>query len=200
MSSYNKFASLLQTIEFVLTERKELRSVGPHLTIWHRFQEPGVVNCSPGEEVFLISLASSRGRVPIKLSLSLRILVDYLARHRHVPQSASQIEAGIRADVFSIRHGCNAMPDGGRTRRICRSAVKVYVDRFRGALGAASTEVGQTLDPKSVLVSEATDGNEVLYRLKASVQWCHLPLRDFDDANSLIGMVGEQKRTPVRCE
>jgi hypothetical protein len=165
----------------VLTERKELRSVGPRLTIWHRFQEPGIIGCSPGEEIFLISLPSPRGHVPIKLSLSLKILIDYLARHRHVPQSASQIEAGIRADVFSIRHGCNAMPNGGRTRRICRSAVRVYVERFRGALSAASGEIGQMLDPKSVLLSEATDGNEVLYRLKASVQWCHLPLQDSTD-------------------
>jgi hypothetical protein len=37
LSACNKFATLLQNIEFVLTERKELRSVGPHLTIWHRF-------------------------------------------------------------------------------------------------------------------------------------------------------------------
>jgi hypothetical protein len=163
-------------------ERKELRSTGPRVTIWHRFQEPGVVGCSPGEEIFLISLPSPRGHVPIKLSLSLKILIDYLARHRHVPQNASQIESGIRADLFYIRHGCNAMPDGGRTRRICRSAIRVYVERFRGALGAASVEVGQTLDPKSVLASEGTDGNEVLYRLKASVQWYHVPLRDFADA------------------
>jgi hypothetical protein len=142
-----------------------------------------MIACSPGEEIFLISLTSPRGHIPIRLSLSLRILTDYLARHRHVPQSASQIEAGIRADLFYNRHADNAGTNSGQMRRICRSAVRVYVERFRGALGAASVEAGRTLDPDSVLVSEATDSNEVLYRIKASVQWYHVPASVIEHGN-----------------
>jgi hypothetical protein len=178
LSIYDKFSPLLQDIELVLTERKEIRSVGPQLVIWHRFQKPGIVGCSPGEEIFLVSLHSRGTYIPIKLSLSLKILIDYLARHRHVPQSASQIEAGIRAEPFYIKHASNAGAGKSQTRKICRSAVRVYIRRFRHAFGDASVEAGHTMDLASVLLSERTDGNEVLYRLKASVRWFHVPLRD----------------------
>ena len=177
MSTCDKFVPLLRTIDLVLAEQRELAAGGPDLTIWHRFQEPGTLGCKPGEEIWLVSLGWIGRHIPLKLSLALRILIDYLARHRHVPQSASQIEAGIRSDLFYAKHGSNVKTVSGQSRAICRSAVKVYVQRFRRAIGIAFLDAGLMLDPNLVLVSETTDGNEILYRLKAKVDWCHIPLQ-----------------------
>jgi len=129
-------------------------SAGPHLTIWHRFQVPGAIGCTPGEEIWMISLDGAARSVPLKLSLANRILGDYFARHRHISQSASQIEAGIRADPFYARHCGNVRLSTRQTRTICRSLVKVYVPRFRDALEIASSDAGLLLDPNLVLIAE----------------------------------------------
>ncbi len=178
MSIYNRFEPLSQSIDLVLAEQRELAATGPRLTIWHRFQD-GCHNgdCHPGEEIFLIAVSCAAGHVPLKLSLALKIVTDYLARHRRIPQSASQIEAGIRADLFYAKHGRNATANGSQTRKICRSAVRVYVERLRRALKAAFVEAGLRLDPRTVLVSEPSEGNQVLYRLKATVDWYHIRLQ-----------------------
>jgi hypothetical protein len=63
--------------------------------------------------------------------------------------------------------------------------------RFGRALRNTSVDLGHILDPCSLLVSEATDGNEVLYRLKASVQWCHVPIREFNNCWNLVSVVTE---------
>lgn len=176
MSTSDRFVPFFRTIDLVLAEQRELAVGGPHLTIWHRFQVPGMA-CAPGEEIWMISLDGPRRHVPLKLSLAVRILTDYLARHRHIPQSASQIEAGIRSDPFYTKHGSTVRASTRQTRMICRSLLKVYVPRFRNALENASIDAGLVLDPDLVLISEPTDGNEVLYRLKARVDWHHIPLK-----------------------
>lgn len=172
----DRFVPFLRTVDLIVAERRELAMAGPHLTILHRFQETQVTGCTPGEEILLVSLNFAGRQVPLKLSLALRILIDYLARYRHIPQSASQIEAGIRSDPFYVGHGKSVHTSSRRTRRICRSVVRVYVQRFRSTLKIASLNTGLVLDPNSVLTSEATEGNEVLYRLKARVDWRHIPL------------------------
>ena len=166
----------LRTIDLVLAEQRELAAAGPHLTIWHRFQVPGT-ECMPGEEIWTISLDGPRRHVPLKLSLAIRILLDYLAHHRHIPQSASQIEAGIRSDPFYTKHGSNVRASTRQMSNICRSLLKVYVPRFHDALENASVDAGLMLDLDLVLISEPTDGNELLYRLKARVDWRHIPLK-----------------------
>ena len=45
--------------------------------------------------------------------------------------------------------------------------------RIRAALQLAFREAGLELDPQRVLVSERTVGNEVGYRLRATVEWVH---------------------------
>jgi hypothetical protein len=129
--------------------------------------------CAPGEEIAIVYLVYRSKFYPLRLSLALRMLIDYLAKHSHFPQSASQIEAGMRADPFYVKHGTNAMLPTGLKRRISRSAVKEYVKRLRLALELAFRDVGLNLDPRQVIVSEPTVMNEVGYRLKASVEWFH---------------------------
>jgi len=101
------------------------------------------------------------------------MLIDYLAKHSHFSQSASQIEAGMRADPFYIRHGTNAMLHNGLKRRISRSAIKEYVKRLRLAIELTCKESGLSLDPRQVIASEPTVMNEVGYRLKGTVEWFH---------------------------
>jgi len=122
-----------------------------------------------------------RGReYHLRLSLALRILFDYLARHSRFPQSASQIELGIRADDFYREHAANAPSRAAFTRGIARSAVKVYMKRLREAMSWAFHEAGLRVDPGVVLIQQETVGNEVGYQLKATCDVVHadLALRD----------------------
>ncbi len=164
---------VIDGVDLLLAELRLLKSQGPHLRIVHRFREPGML-CTPGEEIVIAYLVHRGQLYPLRLPLALRMLVDYLAKHSHVPQSASQIEAGMRADPFYMKHGTNAMLHNGLKRRISRTAVKEYVKRLRLALGLAFRGVGLKLDPRQVVVSEPTVMNEVGYRLKATVEWFHL--------------------------
>ena len=162
----NSLAPVVDGIDLLLAELRLLKSQGPHLRIVHRFHRAGMV-CASGEEVVVYLVY--RGRLfPLRLSLSLRMVIDYLAKHPHFPQSASQIEAAIRADPFYIKHGTNAFIQNGLKRRITRSAVKEYVKRLREALTFAFREAGLNFDARRVVVSEPTVSNEVGYRLKGS--------------------------------
>ena len=106
------------------------------------------------------------------LSLALRQVVNYLAETRRIPQSATQIAAGMRRSAFYVKHGMNSgIPS---RRKISRSAVKEYVKRIRKAFGLSFRKIGLDLDPKRVLVSKTTMGNEVHYQLRARIEWVHL--------------------------
>jgi hypothetical protein len=159
-------------VDVLLAELRLLKCKGPHLRIVHRFCEPGML-CTAGEEVAVAYLVHRGQLYSLRLSLALRMLLDYLAKHSHFPQSASQIEAGMRADVFYSRHAGNATLHNGLKRRISRSAIKEYIKRLRLALELAFRQAGLNLDPLRVVVSEPTVMNEVGYRLKASVEWFH---------------------------
>jgi hypothetical protein len=143
-----------------------------HLRILHRFAEEGTLFCSAGEEIWAVVLVSQETEIPLRIGLALRLLVDYLARTRHIPQSATQIAAGIRYSTFHLKHGHR----GGiaQRRKISRSFVREYVKRLRQALEIASLEAGVAMDPNRVLVSCPTVGAEILYQLKATVEWAHV--------------------------
>jgi hypothetical protein len=167
--------TVVDSVDLLLAEIRSLRSQGPRLRILHRFREPGVL-CVPGEEI-AVSYFVHRGRLfPLRLSLSLRMLIDYLAKHSHFPQSASQIEAGMRADPFYVKHGTNCTGPNGLKRKISRSAIKEYVKRLREALALAFREAGLNVDARRVVVSEPTVSNEIGYRLKATVEWVHVEM------------------------
>jgi hypothetical protein len=160
-------------VDLLLAELRALKSQGPHLRIMHRFREPGML-CAPGEEIVIVYIVRRGWLYPLRLSLALRMLIDYLAKHSHFPQSASQIEAGMRADPFYIKHGANAMLHNGLKRRISRSAIKEYVKRLRLALELTFREAGLSIDPRHTIVSAPTVTNEVGYRLKATAEWFHI--------------------------
>jgi len=170
----NDSATLVaEEIEFLLAESVRLSASGPRLRILHRLHKPGT-DCLPGEEVAGVWLVNRSRDYPLKLSLALRLLLDYLARNRWLPQSATQIEAGMLHDRFSLRHGSNARTAHKQIRHFSHSTVKEYVKRIRQALGMAFSEAGLNLDPTRVVLSEQTVTNEVVYRLKAAVEWAHV--------------------------
>lgn len=149
-----------------------MRSRGPHFRIYHRFRRPGT-DCSPGEEIFAVCLVYRAREYGLPLSLALRILFDYLARHSRWPQSAAQIEAGIRTDRFYTQHAATVMAREKLTRDIPRSYVRVYIERLRLAIKSTFGKVGLQVSPHDVLLSEETVMNETGYRLKATCEWEH---------------------------
>jgi hypothetical protein len=165
-------AILLHNVDLLLAELAELRSSGTHFRIQHRFRKPGT-DCAPGEEILAVCLVHRRREHILRLSLALRILFDYLARHSRLPQSAAQIEAGIRADRFYTQHTATVMRNEKFTRNIPRSYVRVYIERLRLALEIAFQEAGLPMSSSAVLLSQETVMNEVGYRLKASFEWVH---------------------------
>lgn len=187
---------VVDSVDLLLAELRVLKSQGPHLRIVHRFREPGTL-CAPGEEIVIAYLVHHGQFFPLRLSLALRMLVDYLAKHSHFPQSASQIEAGVRADPFYMKHGTNAMLHNGLKRRISRSAIKEYIKRLRLAFEVAFRDAGLNLDPRQVIASEATVMNDVGYRLKASPEWFHIDvLRLRVECNHATGADGQTLGRP----
>jgi len=134
---------------------------------------PGT-DCMPGEEIFAIFLLHRGRAYQLRLSLSLLILLDYLARSSRSAQTAAQIECGVRKDDFYTEHAANAAGRRKLVRRIPRSAVRELVRRLHRAFGLAFRDAGLRLDPRSVLLVQPTVSNQVLYRLRASVQWVHI--------------------------
>jgi hypothetical protein len=168
--------ALADTVDLLLTELGVLRSSGPRFIIVHRFQEAGY--CAPGEEVAAVYLAHRSAEVVVPLSVTLRILFDFLAKHSRFPQSASQIAAAIAVDPFYRNHGANAPRAAKLDRKISRVSIKEFICRIRYALDAALRSANLAIDVKSILVSEPTMMNEVGYRLKATFEWIHIDYPD----------------------
>ncbi len=165
--------SLFEELDFLVAERKELSARGPTFQIVHRFRTSGT-DCMAGEECYAVILLHRGREYHVRLSLALRILFDYLARHSRVPQSAGQIELGIRADNFYRRHAVNGAGGKPIIRRIPRSYVRVYAGRLRQALRLAFSEAKLRIDPRNVLKEQRTVGNEVGYQLRGNFDWVHI--------------------------
>lgn len=176
---------IAERAEVLLAELAGLSQRGPLLRIAHRFQRLGA-DCQAGEEIWAISIVNRGREALLPLGLALRLVVNYLAETRHIPQSATHIAAGMRRSAFYVRHGMNSgIPS---KRKISRSAVKEYVKRIRKAFDLGLREIGLDLDPKRVLVSKITMGNEIHYQLRARIEWIHFS----SDGGRVIDPVGER--------
>jgi hypothetical protein len=164
-------APVIQEVDFLLDEATQLREVGPCFSILHRYWVPGTI-CHPGEEVSLVVLDHSGSGTSLRLSLAERLLFDYLAHYR-LPQSAAQIEAGMRSNGFYVKHAQNVRTSCKQTRKFSRSEIRVYIRRIRDALRRALVEAQIHLDPAAILIGERTSGNEVVYRLRGSIELVH---------------------------
>jgi len=175
MFANDELMTIVEEIDVLVAEIRELNSAGPHFRIIHRFHLPGT-DCAAGEEVAGIYLVHRGREYFLRLSLALRLLFDYLARHSQLPQSAAQIEAGIRAERFYVEHATAVMGSRNFTRGIPRSYVKVYIERLRLALKRQFRKANLQIDTGDVLISQETVMNEVGYRLKGTFEWVHTKL------------------------
>jgi hypothetical protein len=175
MPAKNSLSSVLNTVDLLIAEITHLRTAGPHFRIVHRFRMPGS-DCLAGEEIVACWLVYRSNEYQLRLTLTQRLIFDYLARHSRLAQSACQIELGIRADDFCRFHAENANGGTALTRRVPRSAVRVHIHRIHLALSLAFHEAGMRIDPGKVLLVQDTAGNEVTYRLRATCNWTHIDL------------------------
>jgi len=164
---------VLEEIDVLLAESRELASVGPHFKIVHRSRDAGW-GCLPGEDVVAAYLSYRARDYQLQFSTTTTLLFDFLARHRRIAQTASEIERSIRSDAFCI----------AQRRRIQRpkalphrTSIKMHVKRIRVALASAFKDAGFLLDPADVLISQVTNGNQVAYQLRATIAWQHVALR-----------------------
>jgi hypothetical protein len=169
----DEFAEVAENVELLLFELRTLRVGRCRFRIAHRFQIRGV-DCAPGEEIAAVHLMYRSREFPLRLRGTLILLFDYLARHSHLPQTASQITAGMRADPFYQRHAANAVSYVPQPRKISRSSVKVYIERLRAALAQTLRDAQIPLDPYAVIASEETVSNQVGYRTRATFEWLHI--------------------------
>lgn len=169
----SNFGNVLESVDLLLLELKMLLAVGPHFKILHHYRQPGS-DCAPGEEVAGVYLVHRAKEFLIHLSCPLLLVFDYLGHHSHLPQTASQIVSGLRANPFYQKHGANTAARLHPMRRIGRSSLKVYIQRLRGALGEAFHDAQLQLDPYNVLVSEETSSNVAAYRMRATFEWIHV--------------------------
>jgi hypothetical protein len=153
-------------------ERAQFAARGPQFCIHHSLWQAGTI-CTPGEVITGIYLVHRGKRIPLPLSVRNALLFDFLARYRHVPQSATQISLGLRTDTFSRCHGSYAKAGGAFQRSITRTAVKQQIMRLRTALQAGMNAAGLRFDAHRIILSERTTSNEIRYRLKGLVAWEH---------------------------
>jgi len=167
----DKLAPVAEAIDLVLTEAREIRTIGPHFRIIHRFRAPRT-ECWPGEEVIAIFLVYRGHEYQLSLSPAPLLIADYLLRHSRFAQTASQIASGIRSDGFYAEHGRNAGRQ--RIKRIPRSAVREYIRRLHQALAMAASKAGLSIDPENILVVEQSVSNHAIYRWRGVVEIAHL--------------------------
>jgi hypothetical protein len=181
MPAKDSWTPILRTVDLLIAEIGHLREAGPHFRIVHHFRMPGCDYCQPGEEIVGIFLVHRGYEYQLRLSLTQALIFDYLARHARLAQSARQIELGIRNDAFCQNHAKNASGPVALTRRVPRSSIKEHIGRLHLGLRWAFQEAGLRIDPRKVLIVQATAGNEVLYRLlRATVSWVHVDLTSPD--------------------
>ena len=136
-----EFGGVLQEVEFLVAERRTLMAAGPSFKI-----------ISQNDEIAAVVFVHRTAEIPLKLSITALRIFDYLARHRFLLQSATQIEAGLH-------------------HKVGRRLIKQYVRRLRQSFEDAFAAAELRLDPYAVLISEQTDVNQILYRLHARIEW-----------------------------
>ena len=165
---------VIEEVEYLLAERRLVAAEGPHFIVTHGNHVHGTL-CRPGETVEQVSIACCSNEFPLHLSPTGLLIVDCLARYRHVSLTAPRIAQILASDPFYMRHGANA--NGGRNKLIQpnRVSIKVHIQRIREQMTKAFHETGLALDPRRILISETTDSNIVVYRLRGSVEFRHRP-------------------------
>jgi hypothetical protein len=157
---------IVEELEYLEAERRELLVNGPHFRILYRIANESVqLNRRQPVAAYLVHAGQS---FQVGLGSILVQLFDYMARHNRLAQTARQIESGTHAQRISGVTKSVVSP-----RRIPRRHVRVYADRIRAVLGPVLRKAGLEIRADAVLVSEETATNETAYRLRGTFEWLH---------------------------
>jgi hypothetical protein len=172
MSNSQPFAELVQELDVALAERRDLRQRGVHLIVTHLDHVPGTV-CSAGETIGDIALGGFPEPIPLGLSHISHFLLDCFCRYR-MPLTASRVEEIMSTDPFYTNYAANRLGHNEAIARPDRNTIRVYIWRIRRQLDKVFQQLGLSLDPETILISEVTDTNVFVYRLKATVEFLHI--------------------------
>jgi hypothetical protein len=172
MRSVETLKPIIAEVEFLLAERRQLAAEGPHLIVTHGNHEYGF-HCTRGETLQQVSFSYRWRESPLYLSPTGLLIFDCVCRYRQTPLTARRIEHILTSDPFYVNLGANAHFFKQKRVRPDHVAISVHMERIREQIAKAAGEVGFTVDPKRILVSERTESNIVLYRLKATVEIRH---------------------------
>lgn len=171
MFGNDNFAPVIEAIDLLRAELREIDSGSLHFRIVHRFGSPGA-DCVLGEEVLAILFVHRGNEYQLRLSPAMLLVADYLLRHSRYAQTASQIATGIHEGSFYREYGYSGREQ--RTWQIPRSAIKEYVKRLHRAIALAFNDAHLRLDPRDVLQEAESVSNHVLYRWRAAVEIAHI--------------------------
>ena len=171
MNDRVRFGQLIEEVDFLLAEGRHLRARGVHLIVTHRDHVPGTI-CAPGEMIGEIALGGFLEPVSLGLAHMSLLLMDYLCRYR-MPLSALRIEQIMNTGPFYVHYAANKIRRHQVIARPDRNTVRVYIGRIRKQMENVFREVGLNLDLRQVLVSEMTDSNVPIYKLKVTAEIAH---------------------------
>jgi hypothetical protein len=159
---------IVQEVDFLLAERRELAAQGPLFKIAYTTRESTpelYMNSETRKRLLGISLVCRVQEYQLSLTDSEAYLFEYLS-HVRLGQTATQIERGMRVAKLHPR-----------TASLHRTTVKTYARRIREALTLAFRETGFPFDAAKVMTIKPTVGNKVLYAIHARVVWQLIPER-----------------------
>jgi hypothetical protein len=171
MRDSQRFIPLVEEIDFQLAQRRYLRAQGFHLIVTHLDHVPGTI-CVPGEMIGGISVGGFGEPLSLGFTHMSLLLMDCLCRYR-LPLSAQRIEQIMNSDPFYVRYAANGIGRNQVIARPDRKSVRAYVNKIRKQMELVFRELGTVIDPSQILVSETTESNIVLYRLKTTVEVQH---------------------------
>jgi hypothetical protein len=91
-----------------------------------------------------------------------------------MPLTAMRIEEIMNTDPFYVNYAANRVGRNQVIARPDRDTTRVYVWRIRKQLEKVFRKLALGLDAQHVLVSETTETNLLVYRLKATVEFLHV--------------------------
>jgi len=163
---------IIEELDYLLAERRQLAAEGPHFIVTHGFHKSGSL-CLHGETVERACLMYRWQEYPLHISPTGLLLVDLVCRYRRTLLTAARIEQIMLTDLFYTRHGANRYGGYRSAALPNRTSIKVHIQRIREQMAKTFIEAGLNLHPGKVLIAEPTDSNIVVYRLKASVEFMH---------------------------
>ena len=171
MTGRNSFMPLVEEVDFVIAERRNLRARGVHLIVTHLDHVPNTP-CFAGEVIGSISLGGQPMPAPFGLAHMSLLLMDCLCRYR-MPLSAAHIEEIMNTDPFYVEYATTRIGRGQVIAKPDRRTVRVYVPRIWKRMERVFQNYKIPLDPRKILTAETTDTNVVVYRLKATSEVVH---------------------------